>query len=35
MAEVSHSYDFGFLNIDCTPFKQSVIQHCLDLEKEI
>ena len=35
MQEVSHSYDFGMLWIDCKPFKTFVIDHCIALENEI
>lgn len=35
MEDVSNSYDFGLLYIDCAPFKKSVIDHCLALEEEI
>jgi len=35
MSEVSSNYDFGLLYIDCLPFKQAVIDHCLELEKTI
>lgn len=35
MSEVASTYDFGLLYIDCLPFKQGVIDHCLALETTI
>ena len=35
MDNVANTYDFGLLIIDCTPFKQVVIDHCFALENEI
>ena len=28
MQEISNQYDFGLLYLDCTEFKQSIINHC-------
>lgn len=33
MINVSASYDFGLLTVDCMPFKQAIIDHCEVLEK--
>jgi hypothetical protein len=35
LEEVANHYDFGMLYIDCQPFKTAVVDHCVDLEKEI
>lgn len=29
---VNDRYDFGLLVIDCSPFKQEIIDHCIKLE---
>ena len=35
MDNIYDSYDFGLLQINCIPFKKSVIEHCEALEHEI
>jgi NADPH-dependent 7-cyano-7-deazaguanine reductase QueF len=35
MSEVPNSLDFGLLTIDCLPFKEAVIEHCLLVEQEL
>jgi hypothetical protein len=33
MINVSESYDFGLLTVDCLPFKKAIVNHCEVLEK--
>lgn len=33
MIDVSESYDFGLVTVDCLPFKKAIIDHCTVLEK--
>ena len=33
MFNINETYDFGLLTVNCLPFKQDVINHCIVLER--
>jgi len=35
LEKVNHSYDFGLLLVDCSPYKKTIIDHCEKLEETL